>query len=302
MTILVVGDVILDTYWSGEANRLSPEAPVPVVKVDFTEHRLGGAANVAVNISQLGGEVFLLGAVGNDAKAKLIERNLIEKGVKPLLLPVLPETIEKIRITSKNQQLIRADFEHENVVDFGVEITSQAENLLNKINLIILSDYRKGVLSDCESLIRLANNLNIPVLIDPKGDDYSIYRDAYLITPNKSELQRVVGRWKNEEEMLRKTEALRKELNLDKILLTRSEEGMTLVDSNGVQHFSALAKEVFDVSGAGDTVIATLGYMLTEGVSLPKATNIANKAAGIVVTKFGTSYVTRKELFQDDAS
>jgi rfaE bifunctional protein kinase chain/domain len=299
--ILVVGDVMLDRYWFGDVSRISPEAPVPVLKVERVDERPGGAANVARNIAALGAQATLLSVVGNDEAGACLENLLSEHRNLVALLhrDNTISTIIKLRAIARHQQLLRIDFEtppshevlHTALKDFHAQ--------LPLADAVILSDYGKGGLAHIAEMIRLARAAHKPVLVDPKGDDYARYRGATLLTPNRSEFREVAGSWKTEAELDKKAEKLRTELDLDALLVTRSEEGMSLFRANEVLHEPTHTREVFDVSGAGDTVIATLAVMLASGAGLPDAMRIANRAAGIVVGKLGTAVVSRDEIVQD---
>jgi rfaE bifunctional protein kinase chain/domain len=295
--MLVVGDVMLDRYWFGEVERISPEAPVPVVKIDRMEERLGGAANVARNAASLGSGVTLLSVVGDDEPGRAIERLLNAEAIRSSLHrdADLPTTV-KLRVIGRQQQLLRIDFETKPSHEILADSLAEYQSALPGFDLVILSDYGKGGLAHIATMIADARRMNRPVLVDPKGEDYSLYRGATLLTPNRSEFRQVAGSWKSEEELTRKAQAMRTELELQALLVTRSEEGMTLYTAQGRTHIAAEAREVFDVSGAGDTVIATLGVMLAAGADLALATAIANRAAGIVVGKLGTAVVTPEEL------
>lgn len=296
--LLVVGDVMLDRYWFGDVSRISPEAPVPVVRVVRTEERLGGAANVARNIVAIGAGAGLLSVVGEDEAAGRIQELLKADGIDAQLHrdPGLATTI-KLRVIGRQQQLLRIDFETEPGDDVLMSKLADFEARLKNVDLVILSDYGKGGLKHIERMIEAARAAGKSVLVDPKGDDYSRYRGATLITPNRSEFREVAGRWKNEEDLTERALKLRSELGLDALLITRSEEGMTLYREGGRLHVPAVAREVYDVSGAGDTVIAILGVMLAAGASFAEAVQLANKAAGIVVGKLGTAVVHPEELF-----
>ena len=299
--VLVVGDVMLDRYWFGDVDRISPEAPIPIAKIKKIEDRPGGAANVARTIANLGGNATLLSVVGLDEASKTLETLLQAENVNVLLKqdPSI-STIIKIRVLARNQQLIRIDFEETPSHEILTEILDTYINIINDYDVIILSDYGKGGLSHTQMMIKIANEHNKIILIDPKGDDYSKYQGATIITPNKNELRAVVGDWSTELELQNKAHELQSNLNLTNLLLTRSEEGMTLFSNNG-QHtsYQTHAKEVYDVSGAGDTVIATLGLMLANNIEISQAVQIANIAAGIVVGKLGTATVTQKELLHE---
>jgi rfaE bifunctional protein kinase chain/domain len=296
--ILVVGDVMLDRYWFGEVARISPEAPVPVVRVERREERLGGAANVARNIASLGAETGLLGVVGLDEAGAAVDRLLEELSVDSYLNhdPAI-STIIKLRVIGRQQQLLRIDFEEAPTDLILRDKLTRYNTLLPGYDVIVLSDYAKGSLVNVTEMITSARQLGKPILVDPKGEDFSPYAGASILTPNKSELRRIVGSWKSEAELTAKAQKLRAELELEALLVTRSEEGMTLYTSEADRHYPALAREVYDVSGAGDTVIATLAAMLGAGVGLDEAVSIANRAGGIVVGKLGAAVVTREELF-----
>lgn len=295
--ILVVGDVMLDRYWFGDVNRISPEAPVPIVRVEHREERLGGAANVARNAVALGVETGLLGVVGDDEAASTIDQLLKDTGIQNYLhKDSSVATIIKLRVIGRQQQLLRIDFEEKPNEKALLDKLSRYTKLIADYDLIILSDYAKGSLVNVAQMIAAANQMGKLVLVDPKGSDYSIYAGAMMLTPNKSELRQIVGSWNSENELLEKVTALRQKLNIKALLLTRSEEGMSLFDDEGVFHVPTMAREVFDVSGAGDTVIATVAVMLAEGKNLREAVLMANKAGGIVVGKLGTATVFRHEL------
>ena len=299
--ILVVGDVMLDRYWFGDVERISPEAPVAVLKVGRVEERPGGAANVARNVAALGAQCTLLSVVGDDEAGVCLEKLLTEQGNVRALLQrdrTISTTI-KLRAIARQQQLLRIDFEtqpshevlHAKLADFRTQ--------LPVADVVILSDYGKGGLTHIAEMIKLARATGKPVLVDPKGDDYHRYRGATLLTPNRSEFREVAGSWKNEAELNAKAEKLRTELQLEALLVTRSEDGMSLFRANEVLHEPTHTREVFDVSGAGDTVIATLATMLASGADMRDAMRIANRAAGIVVGKLGTAVVSREEIIQD---
>lgn len=295
--VLVIGDVMLDRYWFGSVNRISPEAPVPIAKIGKTEARPGGAANVARNISSLSGCVDLISVIGDDAAAKELENILQDDGVKTYLTPDRDySTTVKLRILAQNQQLIRVDFEEEPSHEILLQALDTYEKLLPNASTVILSDYGKGGLVHTCQMIEEANKAGIKILVDPKGSDYARYKNATLITPNKKELEMVVGKWKSEEELHNKAFALKKGLNLQYLLLTRSEEGMTLFLEDTFVNYPALTQEIYDVSGAGDTVIATLGLMLAKDIPIAEAVFIANVAAGVVVGKVGTATLSREEL------
>ena len=294
--LLVVGDVMLDRYWFGEVNRISPEAPVPVVKVERVEERLGGAANVARNAASLGAVTALLSVVGNDEAGRTLGR-LLEEGQIDAALHVDRDidTIVKLRVIGRQQQLLRIDFETEPSHEILQAKLADFERRVVDSDVVILSDYGKGGLIHVAEMIRIARAHDKPVLVDPKGDEWGKYAGATVITPNRSELKQVVGSWRSDEELAAKARKLRGDLGLEALLVTRSEEGMTLF-ADEIYHQPALAREVFDVSGAGDTVIATLAVMIAAGADWAEAIRVANIAAGIVVGKLGTAVVARQEL------
>jgi rfaE bifunctional protein kinase chain/domain len=295
--LLVVGDVMLDRYWFGEVSRISPEAPVPVVKVARQEERLGGAANVARNIVALGAKCSLLSVVGADGAGHILQQLLAESGiVAGLHVDADIDTTVKLRVIGRQQQLLRIDFETTPSHEVLRAKLKDFERRLEDCDAVVLSDYGKGGLAHIAEMIRLARAAHKPVLVDPKGDDFSRYTGATLITPNRGEFQAVAGRWQTEAELAEKARNLRTELGLTALLITRSEEGMSLFGAEETLHEAAVAREVFDVSGAGDTVIATLAAMLAAGASWPEAVRLANLAAGVVVGKLGTAAVTRAEL------
>jgi rfaE bifunctional protein kinase chain/domain len=295
--ILVVGDVMLDRYWFGEVSRISPEAPVPVVKVERTEERPGGAANVARNIAALGAQAALLSVVGADEAGQSLAKLLANSAIDASLHedPQLNTTV-KLRVLGRQQQLLRIDFENWPAHEVLEAKLAEFQQRITACDAVILSDYGKGGLTHIADMIRIAREHGKPVLVDPKGDDYARYAGASIITPNRAELREVVGRWTNEEDLAARVAKLRAELGLDALLLTRSEEGMTLFAADGATHEPALAREVYDVSGAGDTVIATLAVMLASGQSMPDAMRWANRAAGVVVGKLGTATCSIDEL------
>ncbi|SAL31968.1 rfaE bifunctional protein [Caballeronia sordidicola] len=296
--VLVVGDVMLDRYWFGDVNRISPEAPVPVVHVQRKEDRLGGAANVARNAAALGAQAGLLCVVGHDEPGECIVQLLDESRVTAHLErdPELLTTI-KLRVLSRQQQLLRVDFENSPTHEVLSACLARFETLLPQHDVILMSDYAKGGLTHVTQMIADSRRTGKAVLVDPKGDDWDRYRGATLITPNRAELREVVGRWNSEEDLLARVTALRESLEISALLLTRSEEGMTLFTADKVVHTQADAREVYDVSGAGDTVIATVATMLGAGVPLIDSIAYANRAAGIVVGKLGTATVDYNELF-----
>ncbi|MFC1747711.1 bifunctional D-glycero-beta-D-manno-heptose-7-phosphate kinase/D-glycero-beta-D-manno-heptose 1-phosphate adenylyltransferase HldE [Pseudomonadota bacterium] len=295
--VLVVGDLMLDRYWYGDTSRISPEAPVPVVHVGESEERPGGAGNVALNIAAFGGQCDLLGLTGDDEASGALGNRLESAGVDCHFekVPGL-STVTKLRVMSRHQQLIRLDFEdgfHE--LD-GRALQDRYQALLAGCDAVVLSDYGKGTLNAIQPLIVAARKAGKPVLVDPKGKDYAIYSGATLITPNLSEFEAVVGHCKNDEELVAKGEALRAKLQLDALLVTRSEKGMTLIREGDVLHLPTKAQEVYDVTGAGDTVISALATALAAGQDLAEATALANLAAGVVVGKLGTATASVAEL------
>lgn len=296
--LLVVGDVMLDRYWFGEVNRISPEAPVPVVRVERREERLGGAANVARNAVALGAQAGLLGVVGQDEAGDVVNQLLTESGIDSYLNRdgAIP-TIIKLRVIGRQQQLLRIDFENPPTDTVLRDKLTQYNTLLPEYDVVVLSDYAKGSLVNVVQMIESGRQAGKRILVDPKGDDFTRYKGASILTPNKAELRQVVGSWKSEEELAVKAQNLRSELDLEALLLTRSEEGMSLYTASEAVHIPTIAREVYDVSGAGDTVIATLATMLGAGVPLTEAVAIANRAGGIVVGKLGTATVTKEELF-----
>ena len=295
--VLVVGDVMLDRYWFGDVSRISPEAPVPVVHVQRTEERPGGAANVARNIASLGGRATLLSVVGDDEAGRSLAALLEKERVTTVFHKdtQLPTTV-KLRVIGRQQQLLRIDFETPPSREVLEDKLDDFESLADSADIIILSDYGKGGLTHVSKMIAAAKAHGKRILVDPKGDDFARYRGATLLTPNRGEFRQVVGRWKDEADLARRAEVLRKELTLDALLVTRSEEGMSLFSSTGAMHEPTQAQEVYDVSGAGDTVIATLGLMMAAGADMQEAVRIANRAAGVVVGKLGTATVSREEL------
>jgi len=296
--VLVVGDAMLDRYWFGAVERISPEAPVPVVLVQREEERLGGAANVALNVRSLGARATLLTVMGDDEPARVVVRLLQERGVERLLGqdPALRTTI-KLRVVGRSQQLLRVDFENRPDHELLAHMLGDFERVLPEHDAVLFSDYGKGGLTHIERMIGLARAAGKPVLVDPKGRDFARYAGATVITPNRNELALAMGPWDSEQQLAALALKLRNELHIDNLLLTRSEEGMTLFDAQGALHVPAQARQVFDVTGAGDTVIATMAAMLAAGLTPREAIPIANRAAGIVVSRFGTASVTHEELF-----
>lgn len=296
--VLVAGDVMLDRYWHGSTSRISPEAPVPVVRVEEAEERPGGAGNVAVNIAALGAQVSLLAVTGGDDAARTLSAQLDAAGVHCLLQEASGMvTVTKLRVLSRHQQLIRLDFES-GIPDFDPRtLVAPFRAALAQTDVVVLSDYGKGALAGAQELIQAARAAGVPVLVDPKSRDFGLYRGATAVTPNFAEFEAVVGPCRNEEEMESKGTALMREYGLDAVLITRGEHGMTLLRRGAApQHLPARAREVYDVTGAGDTVISVLAAALAAGEDLAQATALANLAAGIVVGKLGTATVSVPEL------
>jgi D-beta-D-heptose 7-phosphate kinase/D-beta-D-heptose 1-phosphate adenosyltransferase len=295
--VLVVGDVMLDRYWHGGTSRISPEAPVPVVKVEQIEDRPGGAANVALNIAALGAPALLVGVTGDDEAAASLSDQLQAVGVKTHFQRILGQpTIVKLRVMSRHQQLLRMDFEQPFNTD-AAALAVEVEALLAGVKVLVLSDYGKGALKNHQALIQAALAKGIAVLADPKGKDFSIYRGVSLITPNLNEFETIVGHCVDEAELVAKGARMMRELALGALLITRGEHGMTLLrPDHPALHLPARAREVFDVTGAGDTVISTLAASLAAGEELPQAVALANLAAGIVVGKLGTAAISAPEL------
>ncbi|MBX9900975.1 MAG: D-glycero-beta-D-manno-heptose-7-phosphate kinase [Burkholderiaceae bacterium] len=298
--LLIVGDVMLDRYWFGEVARISPEAPVPIVRVEKREERLGGAANVARNVAALGSPVGILGVIGNDEAGDIVE-GLLEKSTIQNYLKRDAEisTIIKLRVIGRQQQLIRIDFEERPSNHVLQDKLARFHALIDEVDLLVFSDYAKGSLVNVAEMIAVARAKGKTVLVDPKGSDFSRYAGAHLLTPNKSELRQIIGDWDSESDLATRVQDLRKRFNIDAILLTRSEEGMSLFSDEETIHVAATAREVFDVSGAGDTVIATMAVMLSQGYAMKDAVEIANRAGGIVVGKLGAATVTMAELFSN---
>ena len=295
--ITVIGDVMLDRFWSGASRRVSPEAPVPVVSVGDQEDRAGGAGNVAVNLAKLGVSVSLVGLCGDDEHARALRSCVESAGVRWNVMPCAAQTIVKLRVLSRNQQLLRMDFE-ESLAPYATDLfVGFALQHVADARLVVFSDYAKGSLHAIESLMRHCREAGIATLVDPKGTDFERYRGATLLTPNLTELEAVVGPCADESVLVEKAEALRAELDIQAILVTRSEAGMSLIESGKpARHYAASAKEVFDVTGAGDTVIAVIAGCLSAGMPLGDAARFANQAAGVVVGKLGTASVSPAEL------
>ena len=296
--VLVVGDAMLDRYWFGAVDRISPEAPVPVVRVTREEERMGAAANVAYNVVTLGAKASLLTVVGDDEASHKLEALVAQTGIEPHFgRDAHSKTTVKLRVIGRQQQLLRLDFENTPKTEILASQSAAFARLLPDHGVVLFSDYGKGGLAHVGDMIASARAAGKAVLIDPKGSDYSRYKNATIITPNRLELQQVIGPWRDEAQLQMNVQNLRTQLGLDAVLLTRSEEGMTLFDAQGQLHVSAVAREVFDVTGAGDTVIATLAACVAAGLSLRAALPLANRAGGLVVGKFGTATVSYDELF-----
>lgn len=299
VSILVAGDVMLDRYWFSAVERISPEAPVPVAKVIRKEERLGGAANVACNIARLKARAGLVSVAGADEAGAEILTLLSQNNITPYIVcDDRTTTTVKLRIIAKNQQLLRLDFENQPTHEVLAQKLSDYQRILPQYQAVILSDYGKGGLTHISKMIQAAQKLHIPVLVDPKGNDYKRYKGATIMTPNVAELQMVVGAWYSESELEEKAQRLRTTLAMQALLLTRSEQGMTLYSDDGVFSVPAKALEVYDVSGAGDTVIALMALSMACGYSLIESMTIANHGAGVVVGKFGTATVSPEELSQ----
>ncbi len=296
--VLVVGDVMLDRYWFGAVDRISPEAPVPIVRITREEERNGGAANVAYNVVTLGAQSSLLTVVGEDEASHKLEALVAGTGIQTHFgRDSDMKTTVKLRVIGRQQQLLRMDFENTPKTEVLASQTAAFAKLLPAHDAVLFSDYGKGGLAHVSDMIERARAASKPILIDPKGTDFSRYKNASVITPNRTELQQVIGSWLDESDLQTKCQNLRLQLGLDAVLLTRSEEGMTLFDVQGQLSVSAQAREVFDVTGAGDTVIATLAALVAAGMSMRDALPLANRAGGLVVGKFGTATVSYEELF-----
>ncbi|HLR16333.1 MAG TPA: bifunctional D-glycero-beta-D-manno-heptose-7-phosphate kinase/D-glycero-beta-D-manno-heptose 1-phosphate adenylyltransferase HldE [Alcanivoracaceae bacterium] len=298
--VLVIGDVMLDRYWHGKVKRISPEAPVPIVNIQDNDDRLGGAANVALNIANLGAQVELQGLIGHDDNGQALKERLQAQQILHNLTKThLAPTVTKLRVMSGGQQLMRMDFEKMFSSGESTALLSRFTMSLPQCQAVIISDYGKGTVAQTQDFIDAANEQNIPVLVDPKGTDFSRYRNATLVTPNLSEFEAIVGPCHSEKDIVTKGEALRDELNLTALLITRSEKGMTLLEKGKeALHLPTQAREVYDVTGAGDTVISTIGLAVASQHALPDAVQLANLAAGIVVGKRGTATTNLAELYE----
>ena len=296
--ILTIGDAMIDRYWHGVAKRISAEAPIPVVEVKEIEDRLGGAANVALNISTLGAESCLVAATGSDAAAKELKAKLNACSINATLVkdPLTPTTI-KVRIVSQNQQIVRADFEEK--FDISAESLVKAAKDFDAIDTVILSDYDKGVLADPQAFIKEYVSKKIPILVDPKHKDFSLYQGATLVKPNINELRYAIGEWNDEQEMIAKVRRLLQKFSWSAVLITRASDGMTLVEQATETHFPARTRDVYDTSGAGDTVISVLGASISSGFSLKDSVGLSNIAAGIVVGNFGVTSISGPEIREE---
>lgn len=302
MPILIVGDSMLDRYWEGRVERISPEAPVPVLQVTRDSSRAGGAANVALNLVALGSDASLLTLVGDDEAGRQLSRLMENAGVELHAVGgSRHKTTQKIRCVALRHQLLRTDFEEPACDECVLSLMAECDALLPWQGWVLLSDYAKGSLRDSAAIIERAHERGSRVLVDPKGRDFSRYRGAWLLKPNMAEITAAVGEWSGEADLVARCERLRRELDIEHLVVTRGEQGMTLVSADGTLHLPADVREVYDVSGAGDTVLATLAHCLARGDTLIDAMGWANKAAGIVVGKFGTASVTAQELGLDDA-
>ena len=296
--VLTVGDAMIDRYWHGDAKRISAEAPIPVVEVKEIEDRLGGAANVALNVSTLGAESYLVAASGSDVAARELKDKLNASNIKSTLLkdPLKPTTI-KVRLVSQNQQIVRADFEEN--FDISAESLVSAATNFDRIDTVILSDYDKGLLADPQALIKEYVSRKIPVLVDPKHKDFSLYQGATLVKPNINELRHAIGNWDSEQDMIKKVKSLLEKFSWSAVLITRASDGMTLVELGAETHFPARTRDVYDTSGAGDTVISVLGASVSSGFTLKDSVGLSNIAAGIVVGNFGVTSISGPELREE---
>ena len=297
--VLVIGDVMLDRYWSGATQRISPEAPVPVVRIEQDYERLGGAGNVAANISAVGATAYLLATLGDDEAARQIEKLARQADIDCCLVKdPNDKTTVKLRVISQQQQLLRLDFEKGNATQKQADqLKLESERLLGEVDVVVISDYGKGGVPDPAELIELADASNVPVIVDPKGRNFDKYRGATLVTPNFREFEDVVGRCADEQEIERKAKILLEQTQIQSLLVTRGDQGMSLICGEQSMHtLAADSKEVFDVTGAGDTVCGVLAAGIAAGLDLHAAVELANRAAGIVVGKFGTATVSGLEL------
>ena len=297
LEITVIGDAMLDKYIIGSSDRISPEAPVPVVKVNNEIYKPGGAANVAVNLSKLGCKVNLISLIGKDQNSKLLKQLLKKYKINFIFDDILKTTITKTRVLSHNQQLLRIDN------DFCVsnikttKIYSIAKRFIKRSDAIIMSDYQKGALQDIQNLIKEANKNKVNVFIDPKSDSFEVYKNSFIVTPNRKEFEAVVGKCLNEKDIIKKARVTQKKYKIKNLLITLGSDGMILVEKGApAHHIQAIKKEVYDVTGAGDTVISILTACSSSGISLKSASEISNIAAGEVISKLGSSSIDKQTL------
>jgi D-beta-D-heptose 7-phosphate kinase/D-beta-D-heptose 1-phosphate adenosyltransferase len=293
---LIIGDIILDEYWFGDSNRISPEAPIPVVNINSKDFRLGGAGNVVLNFSEINPNVTLVSSVGKDVDGKIIEKILKEKKIKSYLKKInIGKSIKKLRVFSGHHQMMRLDFESDKK-NYKIKLDQKLKKEINKSKLILLSDYRKGALIEIKKIIKYAKSKSKLIIIDPKGSDFSKYKHASIITPNMSEFIEVVGKVNSKNQLIEKARALILKNNLTGILVTRGKDGMTFVTKDKVIHKNAITQNVYDVTGAGDTVIATFSAYLVSGKNYEESMEMANIAASTVIKKIGTATVNKKEI------
>ncbi len=293
---LIIGDIILDEYWFGDSNRISPEAPIPVVNIKNKDFRLGGAGNVALNFSEINSNVTLVSTIGKDLDGKVIEKILKKKKIKSHLKKInIGKSIKKLRIFSGHYQMIRLDFESEKK-NYELKLDKKLKNEIDKSKLILLSDYGKGTLIEVKKIIKYAKVKSKLIIIDPKGSDFDKYRHASILTPNLSEFIEVVGEVNNKTQLIKKARDHIQKNNLIGILVTQGKNGMTFVTKDKVIHKNSLAQNVYDVTGAGDTVIATFSAYLNSGKTYEESIEMANIAASTVIKKIGTATVNKKEI------
>ena len=296
--ILVIGDVMLDRYWMGQVNRISPEAPVPILDVNDAVDKPGGAANVAKNLSDFGMDVTLVGLTGNDEASEKLSQLLSKTNIKykPIIDPKVRTTM-KLRVIDKNQQLMRIDHEDKNLSNLVLKSLKDIESSMNLFDGIIISDYDKGMIKPIiKKILSKANKLGIQTFIDPKGKDFSFYKNAFLLKPNQKEFEDIVGICPTKKSLVDKGEKLRKKLSLKYLLLTQGKKGMILFEENNVTYHIAHQQDVFDVTGAGDTVISILATYVISGKSIATAVKMSNIAAGLSIKKLGSTSVSQKEL------
>ena len=296
--ILVIGDVMLDRYWMGQVNRISPEAPVPILDVNDAVDKPGGAANVAKNLSDFGMDVTLVGLTGNDEASEKLSQLLSKTNIKykPIIDPKVRTTM-KLRVIDKNQQLMRIDHEDKNLSNLVLKSLNDIESSMNLFDGIIISDYDKGMIKPIiKKILSKANKLDIQTFIDPKGKDFSFYKNAFLLKPNQKEFEDIVGICSTKKSLVDKGEKLRKKLSLKYLLLTQGKKGMILFEENKVTSHIAHQQDVFDVTGAGDTVISILATYVISGKSIATAVKMSNIAAGLSIKKLGSTSVSQKEL------